>query len=72
MQAKNLTTIINKLKGDILKEVNDRLPRKVGVIAVNHFRQNFRESDWLDGLYPWPFLTTCRRSYLAGASRREQ
>ena len=37
-----------------MKEVNDRLPRKVGVVAVNHFKQNFRDAGWLDnGLHPW-------------------
>lgn len=37
-----------------MREVNDRLPRKVGVIAVNHFKQNFRDGGWLDdGLHPW-------------------
>lgn len=43
-----------KAKDDIIKEVNDRLPRKVGVVAVNHFKQNFRDGGWLDnGLHPW-------------------
>ena len=54
MDAKNLEKLVEKAKDDIMKEVNDRLPRKVGVIAVNHFKQNFRDSGWLDdGLHPW-------------------
>ena len=54
MDAKNLQILVQKAKDDILKEVNDRLPRKVGIIAVNHFKQNFRDSGWLDdGLHPW-------------------
>ena len=54
MDAKNLQILVQKAKDDILKEVNDRLPRKVGVIAVNHFKQNFRDGGWLDdGLHPW-------------------
>lgn len=54
MDAKNIEKLVKKAKDDILKEVNDRLPRKVGVIAVNHFKQNFRDSGWLDnGLHPW-------------------
>ena len=43
-----------KAKDDIIKEVHDKLPRKVGVVAVNHFKQNFRDGGWLDnGLHPW-------------------
>ena len=54
MDAKNIQKLVEKAKNDILKEVNDRLPRKVGVIAVNHFKQNFRDGGWLDdGLHPW-------------------
>lgn len=54
MDAKNIQKRIEKAKDDILKEVNDRLPRKVGVVAVNHFKQNFRDGGWLDGgLHPW-------------------
>ncbi len=54
MDAKNIENLVQKAKDDILKEVNDRLPRKVGVLAVNHFRQNFRDSGWMDdGLHPW-------------------
>lgn len=54
MDAKNIEKLVGKAKNDILKEVTDRLPRKVGVIAVNHFKQNFRDGGWLDhGLHPW-------------------
>ena len=54
MDAKNIEKLVQKAKDDILKEVNDRLPRKVGVVAVNHFKQNFRDGGWLDnGLHPW-------------------
>ena len=54
MDAKNLQMLVQKAKDDILKEVNDRLPRKVGIIAVNHFKQNFRDGGWLDdGLHPY-------------------
>lgn len=52
--CKNIEKLVEKAKEDIMKEVNDRLPRKVGVIAVNHFKQNFRDGGWLDdGLHPW-------------------
>lgn len=54
MDARNIEKIVRKAKADILREVNDRLPRKVGVVAVNHFKQNFRDSGWRDnGLHPW-------------------
>ena len=54
MDAKNIQKLVEKGKNDILQEVQDRLPRKVGVIAVNHFKQNFRDGGWLDnGLHPW-------------------
>ena len=53
MDAKNIELLVKKAKDDILKEVYDRLPRKVGVIAVSHFKQNFRDGGWLDnGLHP--------------------
>lgn len=51
---KQLERLISKLKEEVEREVGDRLPRKVGVIAVNHFRQNFRDSGFRDGgLRPW-------------------
>ena len=54
MPKPELQRRIEQAKDDILREVNDRLPREVGVIAVNHFRQNFRDGGWLDnGLHPW-------------------
>ena len=54
MDANDIEKLVKKAKDDIIKEVNDRLPRKVGVVAVNHFKQNFRDGGWLDnGLHPW-------------------
>lgn len=42
------------LKKQLDREINDVLPRKVGVIAVQHFRHNFREEGFVDGgLRPW-------------------
>lgn len=39
---------------EIQREVMDRLPRKVAIIAKNHFTQNFRDGGWMDGgLHPW-------------------
>lgn len=46
--------MVSKLTEQVEREVNDRLPRKVGLIAVQHFRQNFRDSGFHDGgLRPW-------------------
>jgi phage gpG-like protein len=54
MDARNIDKIVGKLKDEVVREVTDRLPRKVGVIAVNQFKQNFRESGFMDGgLHPW-------------------
>ena len=54
MDVVDIEPLVRKAKDDIIKEVNDRLPRKVGVVAVNHFKQNFRDGGWLDnGLHPW-------------------
>ena len=54
MDAKDIEKLVRKAKNDIIKEVHDELPRKVGVVAVNHFKQNFRDGGWLDnGLHPW-------------------
>jgi phage gpG-like protein len=54
MDAQNIDRIVEKLRKEVLREVNDRLPRKVGVMAVNHFKQNFRDGGWTDnGFTPW-------------------
>lgn len=54
MDAKEVRRRIERAKTDIEKEVRDRLPRKVGITAVNHFRRNFRDAGWRDnGLHPW-------------------
>ena len=60
MDARDIEKLVAKAKDDIIKEVNDRLPRKVGVTAVNHFKQNFRDGGWLgNGLHPWNCDTMC-------------
>nr|WP_314594636.1 hypothetical protein [uncultured Porphyromonas sp.] len=54
MQSKDIVRLVERLKDEVEREVNDRLPRKVGIIAVQHFRQNFRDSGFRDGgLRPW-------------------
>lgn len=53
MDAKEIQKRILQAKDDIQREVNDRLPRKVGIVAVNAFKQNFRDAGWRDnGLHP--------------------
>ena len=52
--SKELQRKIERLKKEIEREVYDRLPRKVGVVAVRHFKQNFREGGFVDGgVRPW-------------------
>lgn len=54
MDGKTIINIAERLKRDIEREVMDRLPRKVGIIARNHFMQNFRDAGWRDGgLHQW-------------------
>lgn len=54
MDANDIQKRILQAKDDIQHEVNDRLPRKVGITAVNAFKQNFRDAGWRDnGLHPW-------------------
>lgn len=46
--------MVDKLSKSIQEEVDDRLPRKLGVLAVQHFKQNFRDSGFRNGgLQPW-------------------
>lgn len=52
--AKELQRKVERLKKEIEREVYDKLPRKVGTVAVNHFKQNFREGGFVDeGVQPW-------------------
>ena len=54
MDSRDIEKLVAKAKDDIIKEVHDKLPRKVGVVAVNNFKQNFRDGGWLDnGVHPW-------------------
>lgn len=54
MDGKTFINMVERMKRDIEREVMDRLPRKVGIIARNHFMQNFRDAGWRDGgLKPW-------------------
>ena len=63
---KKLARMVSRLKDEVEREVNDRLPRKVGIIAVQHFKQNFRDSGFRDGgLRPWKVGLPLRR-YING------
>lgn len=58
---------IEYLKQQIELEVNDRLPRKVGIVAVNFFKQNFRLAGFKDGtVEAWKI--TKRQLFGKGAS----
>lgn len=52
--TKELERRITAIRKQLELELSDRLPRKVGVIAVQHFKQNFHDSGFRnDGLRPW-------------------
>ncbi|MBQ3804881.1 MAG: phage virion morphogenesis protein [Prevotella sp.] len=54
MRQDDLTRRISALKREIDCEVRDRLPRKVAIVAKNHFTQNFRDGGFTNGgLHPW-------------------
>lgn len=70
MEAKKFEITINRLTEDIKKLVFDQLPRKVGVIATNHFKDNFRKSGFVNGgVHPWQ-KTKRQMSNLPGANSR--
>lgn len=54
MNTTDLKKTLKLLELDLQKTINDTLPRKAGVIAVNHTRQNFREGGFRNnGLQKW-------------------
>lgn len=54
MDAKNIQFLVEKAINDFISEVNDRLPRKVGTAAVNHFRQNIHDAGFRNnGIRAW-------------------
>ena len=44
-----LIWMVDKLSKSIKEEVDDCLPRKLGVLAVQHVKQNFRDSGFRNG-----------------------
>lgn len=48
-QAEELAGRVEELAQAVERELRDRLPRKVGVLARQHFRDNFRQSGFVDG-----------------------
>lgn len=66
----SISDIVKVLEKRVRQELNDRLPRRVGVMAVNHFNQNFRDSGWRDnGLHPWQETLRQREGEGADAQR---
>lgn len=54
MKISDLKKTLKLLERDLQKTISDTLPRKAGVLAVNHTRQNFRDGGFRDGgLQPW-------------------
>ena len=66
----SITDIVQVLERRVRHELNDRLPRRVGVMAVNFFNQNFRDGGFRDGtLRPWPETRRQREGEGADAQR---
>lgn len=54
MDGKTIINIAERLKREVEREVMDRLPRKVGILARNHFKENFRQGGFVNGgLHQW-------------------
>ena len=52
--AQNIDKIFAELARKVQREVQINLPRKVGIIAKNHFTDNFRKGGFVDtSLEPW-------------------
>ena len=49
MQSAKLLKLMGKLTKEVEAELNIRLPRKLAVVAKNHFKDNFRRSGFVDG-----------------------
>ena len=47
----SISDIVKVLEKRVRQEINDRLPRRVGVVAVNFFNQNFRDGGFLKVRY---------------------
>ena len=64
--AQNIDRIFAELAKKVQREVQINLPRKVGIIAKNHFTDNFRKGGFVDSsLEPWQ--TTKRQQSGRGA-----
>ena len=67
----SITAIARQISEKVNRELNDRLPRKVGVMAVNHFNRNFQQGGWNDnGLQPWKETIRQREGKGADARRK--
>ena len=54
MRIQDLSTYIRQRGKQIEELIRHQMPVKAGQIAVSHFKQNFRESGFVDnGLHPW-------------------
>ena len=68
--AQNIDKIFAELAKKVQREVQINLPRKVGIIAKNHFTDNFCKGGFVDtSLEPWQ--TTKRQQSGSGARRRD-
>lgn len=64
--SKAIVRAVERMREEVEREVYDRLPRRLGVLAVQHFKQNFRDSGFHDGgLRAWP---KSKRELMGGKS----
>ena len=56
MNIFDLKKTLKQLEQDLQKTISDTLPRKAGVLAVNHTRQNFRDGGFRNGGFCHPRL----------------
>ena len=52
MQSAKLLKVITRLTAEYEKEINIVLPRKVAVLAKQHYKANFRQSGFVHGSGP--------------------
>lgn len=54
MDAKQIAKIIARAPKQVEAALRDEIPRKAAIVAKNHFRQNFRDSGFMNnGLHEW-------------------
>ena len=70
MTQNQFIALLKAKQKEIQDAVHRRLPVKIGRMAADHFKDNFRQSGYVDGgLHPWP---KTRRQQAGGKSANSQ